>query len=197
MKRWIWGAAGALALALFGLWWLWHPGTVEAEPAAKAFRGPPLEALGIPLQGRDVRQPVESVHAVVVLGGRADDQLVSVLGGVPVPEFPQHAGHTRHAACAARLGPIGVDGPPPVAADRFDVRGGLERVSVPCRIVHGAEDEMVPLQRAMELQREIGSAEISVLENVAHFPQLEDPERLSRAIRRIGGQLTRGTGEGS
>ena len=75
------------------------------------------------------------------------------------------------------------------AADRFDVRRGLQTVSVPCEIVHGAEDEMVPLQRAIELRNEISGSEITVLENVGHFPQLEDPKRLSDAIRRVGCQL--------
>jgi pimeloyl-ACP methyl ester carboxylesterase len=75
------------------------------------------------------------------------------------------------------------------AANRFDVRGCLGEISVPCQIVHGKEDGVVPVQRAMELQREIGNAEITVLENVGHFPQLEDPKNLSLAIRRVGRQV--------
>ena len=75
------------------------------------------------------------------------------------------------------------------AANRFDVRGCLGEISVPCQIVHGKEDGVVPLARAVELQDEIGYAEITVLEDVGHFPQLEDPENLSLAIRRVGRQV--------
>jgi pimeloyl-ACP methyl ester carboxylesterase len=76
------------------------------------------------------------------------------------------------------------------AANRFDVRGRLGEISVPCQIVHGKEDGVAPVERAMELQGEIANAEITVLENVGHFPQLEDPKNLSLAIRRIGRQVT-------
>ncbi len=76
------------------------------------------------------------------------------------------------------------------AANRFDARGRLGEISVPCRIVHGKVDEVAPVARAMELYRGIPNAKIALLENVGHFPQLEDPENLSLEIRRLGRQVT-------
>jgi pimeloyl-ACP methyl ester carboxylesterase len=76
------------------------------------------------------------------------------------------------------------------AANHFDMRGCLGGISIPCQIVHGKEDEVVSVERATDLQSEMPKAKLTLLENVGHFPQLEDPENLSFAIRRVGCQVT-------
>jgi pimeloyl-ACP methyl ester carboxylesterase len=76
------------------------------------------------------------------------------------------------------------------AANHFDVRGQLGDIAVPCCIVHGKEDNVAPVARAMELYRGIPNATIALLEDVGHFPQLEDPENLSLEIRRLSRQVT-------
>jgi 3-oxoadipate enol-lactonase len=69
------------------------------------------------------------------------------------------------------------------AARVFDVRTRLNEIQCPSVIVHGMEDEVVPVERALELSIGIAGSKIRRIEEVGHFPQLEDPKSLALAVQ--------------
>ena len=86
----------------------------------------------------------------------------------------------------------------------IDVRG--QRVSardrlyllgeMPTLIVWGERDHTIPLAHGREAQREIPNCRFVTLPGVAHFPNLEDPAGLSRALLAFLAETEPGTIEG-
>lgn len=69
------------------------------------------------------------------------------------------------------------------AAGLFDVRERLWEISCPVLVCHGQDDEVVPLVRGQELACSIRDARLFVWPGVGHYPCLESPDSLGRAIR--------------
>jgi len=69
------------------------------------------------------------------------------------------------------------------AADTFDVRGELDRVRAPALVVAGAEDRLVPVDRARALADALPGAELVVVERAGHMVMLERPCETTAAIR--------------
>lgn len=69
------------------------------------------------------------------------------------------------------------------AVEAFDMRDRLGDVGCPCAVVHGEEDELVPMAWAKMLAAGIPDARLVRLPGVGHFPQVEAPEDLAEEIR--------------
>lgn len=69
------------------------------------------------------------------------------------------------------------------AADAFDVRGELDRVRAPALVIVGAEDRLVPVERARSLADAVPGAELVVIEGAGHMVMLERPRETTAAIR--------------
>lgn len=63
----------------------------------------------------------------------------------------------------------------------------LDGLAVPTRLVHGRHDEVVPLSWAARAAERIPDAELTVLEDCAHWPPRENPEAVVSAIRERAG----------
>ncbi len=67
---------------------------------------------------------------------------------------------------------------------RFERRwvGALERLDVPAHVLWGRRDPVAVPAIAERLAAEIPGAELTWLEDLGHYPMLEDPERFSSAV---------------
>jgi len=57
--------------------------------------------------------------------------------------------------------------------------------ALPVMIVWGARDPIIPVRHAQEAHRAIPGSRLEVFEGVRHFPQLEDPGRLTAVFKRF------------
>jgi pimeloyl-ACP methyl ester carboxylesterase len=65
---------------------------------------------------------------------------------------------------------------------RPDSTPTLEQISVPTLIVHGADDQIVPLQEAQAMQKAIAGARLVVVPDAGHLLNLEQPEMFNQAV---------------
>lgn len=85
-----------------------------------------------------------------------------------------------------------------VACDRFDVMARLGDVRVPTLIVAGLEDRLTPVTYGRRLAAAIPGARLVEVEGAGHFPQLEQPDAVNRAIREFLAELAApGAGAGA
>ena len=68
------------------------------------------------------------------------------------------------------------------ACDAFDARERVGAIARPTLIVSGTEDRMTPPKFSEFLLERIQGAKLESLEGAGHVPQLEQPERVGRAI---------------
>jgi pimeloyl-ACP methyl ester carboxylesterase len=61
----------------------------------------------------------------------------------------------------------------------------LPKLAVPTRLLHGAEDEVVPLEWARRAAEQIPESELVVLDSSAHWPPREAPETVVEHAREI------------
>ncbi len=61
----------------------------------------------------------------------------------------------------------------------------LDEINVPTHIIWGADDGVVPLSYARELQRGIAGSELHVLEGAAHIPHAQQPQRFIQCLNSI------------
>ncbi len=64
----------------------------------------------------------------------------------------------------------------------LDVRGRLDEIKVPCMVLHGACDQIVPLQSAQYLAEHIALAKLRVLEGHGHALPFTAPAQIARCI---------------
>ena len=67
--------------------------------------------------------------------------------------------------------------------DRPDSTDDLPGLDVPTLIIHGAEDQLIPLAEAEIMQAGIPGAELVVVAGAGHLPNLEQPELFNEAVR--------------
>jgi len=68
-----------------------------------------------------------------------------------------------------------------------------QKISVPCLIIWGNEDNMMPMAQAFRLQYLLANTEIQIVNNAGHFVELDQPNRVSEILlnfaRRHYGEL--------
>jgi pimeloyl-ACP methyl ester carboxylesterase len=67
----------------------------------------------------------------------------------------------------------------------LDMRERLGEINVPCRILHGACDQIVPLRSAQFLAAQTPLAELDVLEGYGHALPFTAPARIARCISSV------------
>lgn len=68
------------------------------------------------------------------------------------------------------------------AASQFDVRKKLSEIKRPTLIIHGEEDQIVPLRFGKELKEKIPDSKIRTIENAGHLAFIEKPEAVNESI---------------
>ncbi len=71
------------------------------------------------------------------------------------------------------------------AIETFDRRERLRDIRVPCAIVHGAQDTLIPPSSATFLKAGIPHATLEILPGVGHFPPIEATEVVARTVARL------------
>ena len=77
----------------------------------------------------------------------------------------------------------GVVGALAAMRDRPDSSPDLPGLDVPTLILHGAEDQLVPLAKAEAMAAAMPQAQLVVVPNAGHLPNLENPEFFNDAAR--------------
>ena len=97
----------------------------------------------------------------------------SIYGGEPTPEQTDIAERNREMSVRICWKPY-----------MYDLRlpGLLSRVSIPTRIVWGANDRGDALEHAFALQGKIAGSEVHVFDQAAHWPQWDQTERFVQVI---------------
>lgn len=69
----------------------------------------------------------------------------------------------------------------------MDLRGGLESLRVPTKILVGEEDYATPISMSQDMQRVIPGAELHILPKARHLTVLEKPDRIASEVARLAG----------
>ncbi|MEM6408040.1 MAG: alpha/beta fold hydrolase, partial [Pseudomonadota bacterium] len=77
---------------------------------------------------------------------------------------------------------------PPKGALSMD-RAQYANISLPTGIIWGREDQATPLTQGQELNALIPGSQLTVLDEIGHIPQIEDPEGFQRALIAVLGSI--------
>lgn len=66
--------------------------------------------------------------------------------------------------------------------ERPDSTPTLDDIDVPTLIIHGADDQIVPVSEAQAMQQAIKDSKLVVIENAGHLPNLEQPDQFNDAV---------------
>ena len=65
----------------------------------------------------------------------------------------------------------------PDGVQSFDLRAAMQPIDLPCQIVWGWRDHILPLAQVVAAEGEFA---LHLLSNAGHIPQIECPERVAR-----------------
>lgn len=117
-------------------------------------------------------------------------------GGIEalIPELPGRWLHPAHVQCAelthlmsamARsIGARGQFNQQTAMLSRPDSHADLERVRVPALLVCGREDPVTPVPDHEAMSARVPGARLEIIENCGHLSTIEQPEIVSRVLRR-------------
>jgi pimeloyl-ACP methyl ester carboxylesterase len=88
----------------------------------------------------------------------------------------------------------GVTGALAAMRDRPDSTPTLAGVNVPALIIHGADDQLIPPAEAEAMYRDMPNAELVMIPNAAHMPNLEQMDEFNDAMTDFLLELTGGDG---
>ena len=78
--------------------------------------------------------------------------------------------------------PEGMIGALTAMKERADSTDLLAEIAVPTLIIHGEEDQLIPLSEAEAMLNVIEDAELAILADAGHLPNLEQPEAFNEAV---------------
>lgn len=67
--------------------------------------------------------------------------------------------------------------------DRFDSHATLKQIEIPTLVIHGHEDQIVPLSEAEEMKAEMKYSKLVIISHAGHLPNLEQPAIFNQAVR--------------
>lgn len=77
----------------------------------------------------------------------------------------------------------GVAGASAAMRDRPDSTPDLAQLTVPTLIIHGEDDQLIPVAEAQAMANTIPKAELMIIPGAGHMPNLEKPEIFNDAVR--------------
>ena len=81
--------------------------------------------------------------------------------------------------------PAGLAGALKAMAERDDSTSILSSFQFPVVLVHGEADELIPIQRAQEINDAIPQATLTELSGVGHMPMLENPQATAVTLKNL------------
>lgn len=73
--------------------------------------------------------------------------------------------------------------------ERDDVGERLGEIEAPALVIHGDQDQAIPIDQGRALAEAIPDAELAVIEAAGHAPNLTHPDEVNRHIERFLGRL--------
>ncbi len=61
----------------------------------------------------------------------------------------------------------------------------LDQINVPVLIIHGSDDQIVPVQEAQMMHSSIPASQLVILPQAGHLPNLEQPDHFNSAVRKF------------
>ena len=127
--------------------------------------------------GRDaLAQKVRVVGIEPIVGGMAS-KLLSPSNVVQKPELV-----TQVKDIMLKTSPEGMVGALMGMRDRPDSTPTLGLIQVPTLVIHGADDQIVPLDEARAVAAAFREARLEVIPGAGHLPNLERPEKYNHAV---------------
>lgn len=92
------------------------------------------------------------------------------------PELREHL-----VECQRKVGPL-AQYHDLVVMDQFDVRDRIQTLKPPLLLIRGVDDPAAPLEHELEIHQAVPGSQYLKLSNAGHFPMVERPEEVNRAI---------------
>jgi len=73
--------------------------------------------------------------------------------------------------------------------DRLDSRTMLNGIGIPTLVVHGMEDQIIPTQEAIDMQKAIPGAQLELIPESGHLVNLERPNEFNEVVRKFLSEL--------
>ena len=144
----------------------------------------PEHVLGLCLIGAAARMPV---NASILSGLSTPDEYRSAVSLISAYSYASETSHdlkkpAEQRMLAARPAVLQGDF---VACDSFDLRSELPRIQVPTLILCGAEDRIVPVERARATHGALPNATLRIIAGAGHMVMLERPVESASELERF------------
>ncbi|RLB94644.1 MAG: hypothetical protein DRH76_09090, partial [Deltaproteobacteria bacterium] len=83
----------------------------------------------------------------------------------------------------------GVVGALAAMRDRPDSTANLENLDLPTLVIHGQADQLIPVAEAEVMATALPSADLVIIPEAGHLPNLEQPEIFNNAVREFLAQF--------
>ena len=117
----------------------------------------------------------QGVEAIV------EGMLPKLLAPGAVAEQPELVDYVRKMMLETSV--EGVVGALAAMRDRADSTSDLPEIDVPALVIHGAEDQLIPIAEAELLAGSLPDAELVIVPGAGHLPNMEQPDVFNDAVR--------------
>lgn len=128
--------------------------------------------------GRDQAAALAGAEGV---GPIAEGMLPKLFAPSTLPEQPELVAFVREMMLSASV--KGVQGALAAMRDRPDSTLLLTTIDVPTLIIHGQDDQLIPVAEAKAAGKAVPEAKLVILPASGHLPNLEQPEEFNDAVR--------------
>lgn len=128
--------------------------------------------------GRDAAAAAAREKGVAAI---VEGMLPKLLAPGTVAEQPELVDFVREMMLETSVD--GVVGALAAMRDRVDSTGDLAGFDVPALVLHGAEDALIPVSEAELLAGSLPDAELVIIPEAGHLPNLEQPDAFNDAVR--------------
>ncbi|WP_246103056.1 alpha/beta fold hydrolase [Streptomyces piniterrae] len=134
-------------------------------------------------EGRAIRNAIADRLLGEGMAGYTDEVLDKMVARYNIERQPEVAAHVRRMMLGAP--PAGAAAALRGRAERLDYTELLGRITVPTLVVVGEDDEYTPVSDAEFLHWHIPDATLTVIDDAAHMPNLEQPGQFNEALAKF------------
>jgi 3-oxoadipate enol-lactonase len=109
-----------------------------------------------------------------------DGMLPKLVSPVTLSSRPQLVSSTRRIMLETSV--QGVVGASQGMRERPDSSASLSHTSFPVLIVHGADDQLIPVGEAETMRQKIPNSRLVIIPEAGHLPNMEQPEKFNQAV---------------
>lgn len=168
--------------------------------ALEVMRQAPERVAGLALMSTSARpdtpeqSAARSDQIAAARNGHFDDLVQAAFPQIVAPSNASNE-HLREGwrAMAADVGPDVFCRQQAAITQRPDSRPLLQAITCPTLVIHGNDDQLIPVENGQELGSGIPGAHLELMNGVGHSPTLEAPEATAGALSAL---LSRVTGSG-